>query len=42
MNRMDIRQAISELEQQKPKNIEEFEFREGEIRRLLELLPQGE
>ena len=40
-NRMDIRQAISELEQQKPNNIKEFEFREGEIRRYLDLLIEG-
>jgi len=35
---IDIRQVILELEQQKPKNIKEFEFREGEIKRYLDLL----
>ncbi|MBA7490159.1 hypothetical protein ES702_00694 [subsurface metagenome] len=42
MKGIDIRQAISKLEQQKPKNIEEFEFRESEIRRYLNLLINGE
>lgn len=40
-NRMDIRLVISELEQQIPKNIEEFEFRENEIKRYLNLLAEG-
>ena len=40
-NIIDIRLAISELEKQKPKNIKEFEFREGEIRRYLDLLLEG-
>jgi len=40
LKRMDIRQAISELEQEKPKNLKEFEFREDEINRLLDLLPR--
>jgi len=41
MRRDDIRQAITELERQKPKNLEEFEFREGEIRRLLDMVVSG-
>jgi len=35
MTKDEMRQAISELERQKPKNLEEFELREGEIKRLL-------
>ena len=33
----EIRQALAELERQKPKNMEAFESREAEIRRLLDL-----
>ena len=42
LKRVDIRQAISELEREKPKNIKEYEFRESEIRRYLDLLINGE
>lgn len=35
MTRDEMRQTIAELERQKPKNLEEFEFREAEIKRLL-------
>ena len=42
MKKIDIREAISELEKQKPTNIEEFEFKEREIRRYLDLLINGE
>lgn len=38
MSRDEIREAIADLEQQKPKSPEAFEFREAEIRRLLDLL----
>ena len=37
MSKIEIRQAIKELEGQRPKNIEEFDFIEAEIRRLLDL-----
>lgn len=37
---MELREAIRELERQKPKNKEEFEFREAEIKRLIDLLPR--
>ena len=38
MNREEIRMAIEDLEKQKPRNIDEFEFRESEITRLREML----
>jgi len=38
MTKDEIRQALAELERQKPKNMEAFESREAEIRRLLDLL----
>lgn len=31
----EIRRAIADLERQKPKSLEEFDFREAEIRRFL-------
>jgi len=42
MRREDIHQAISELERQRPRNILEFEFRESEIRRFLDMIPSSE
>ena len=38
MNRQEIRQVIEDLEKQQPRNIDDFEFRESEIIRLLEML----
>jgi hypothetical protein len=38
MNRQEIRQAIEGLEKQQPRTIDDFEFRESEIIRLLEML----
>ena len=38
MNRQEIRQAINDLEKQKPRNMDDFEFRESEIARLREML----
>jgi len=42
MRREDIRQAISELERQRPRNMVEFEFRESEIRRFLDMIAGSE
>jgi len=41
MTKDEIRQTIAELERQKPKNVEEFEFREAEIGRLCDMLLKG-
>ena len=41
MTKDEIRQVIAELERQKPKNVEEFEFREDEIGRLCDMLLKG-
>lgn len=38
MSRDEIREAIAMLERQKPKNLEGFEWREAEIRRLRDSL----
>ena len=38
MNRQEIREAIEDLENQKPRNLDDFEFRESEIARLREML----
>ena len=37
MSNVEIRQAIKELEGQKPKNGEEFDIREAELNRLRDL-----
>ena len=37
-HRMEIRLAISELEKKQPNNLEEFEVKEFEIKRLMKLL----
>jgi len=38
MRRDDIRQAISDLDRQRTRNLVEFELRESEIRRLLDMI----
>ena len=40
-DRERIRQDIKQLERQKPKDLEAFEFREAEIGRLLDMLING-